>query len=67
MGHALMQGVYKRCKEQKIKKILLDVRQSNKEARAFYMREGFVPDGIRRKFYSDPAENAVLMSRETER
>ncbi len=67
VGHALMQGVYKRCKEQKIKKILLDVRQSNKEARAFYMREGFVPDGIRRKFYSDPAENAVLMSRETER
>lgn len=52
------------CHANSILHILLDVRESNEGARGFYQRSGFKEDGIRKNFYSDPKENAVLMSRE---
>ena len=51
------------CHANSILKILLDVRESNEGARAFYKRSGFAEDGIRKNFYTDPVEHAVLMSR----
>ena len=63
VGHHLMNRLIKACAEKKITKILLDVRQSNEIARAFYAKEGFENDGIRPGFYSDPEEDAVLMSK----
>ncbi len=51
------------CEDNGITKILLDVRESNKTAEAFYTDHGFVKDGIRRNFYTNPAEDAILMSR----
>ncbi|WP_109733965.1 tRNA (adenosine(37)-N6)-threonylcarbamoyltransferase complex dimerization subunit type 1 TsaB [Faecalicatena orotica] len=62
-GH-LMLALENICEERKINKLLLDVRESNMEARSFYEDEGFTEDGIRQKFYTDPEEDAVLMSRE---
>ena len=50
-------------KQSGIKRILLDVRCKNKAARALYEREGFTEDGIRKSFYSNPEEDAVLMSK----
>lgn len=47
-----------------MKKLLLDVRESNREARAFYTDMGFQEDGIRRRFYENPQEDGILMSRE---
>lgn len=52
------------CEERKIGKLLLEVRESNEKARLFYEEDGFIEDGIRQKFYTDPEEDAVLMSRE---
>ena len=43
-------------------KLLLDVRQSNKSAITFYKKQGFVEDGIRKHFYENPLEDALLMS-----
>lgn len=63
VGHHLMNRVVKACAEKNISKILLDVRQSNEAARAFYEKEGFETDGVRPGFYTDPEEDAVLMSR----
>ncbi len=51
------------CREKKITKLLLDVRESNEAARSFYKYSGFAEDGIRKGFYSNPSEDAVLMSR----
>lgn len=51
------------CEEKGIERILLDVRQSNDAAVAFYRRCGFSEDGIRRNFYENPKEHAILMSR----
>lgn len=52
------------CKDNGVSKLLLDVRESNAAAYAFYERQGFVRDGLRRNYYTDPVENAILMSRE---
>lgn len=52
------------CRDIGVSKILLDVRESNAAAYAFYERRGFVRDGIRKNFYSNPVENAILMSLE---
>ena len=47
------------CREQKITRIMLEVREA---ARQFYGKCGFTKDGIRRNYYENPKENAVLMS-----
>ncbi len=45
-------------------KLLLDVRAGNKTAISFYRSFGFKVDGIRKDFYREPSEDAVLMSLE---
>lgn len=39
----------------------LEVRESNEAAIGLYSRQGFVKEGIRKKFYEKPVENAVIM------
>jgi ribosomal-protein-alanine acetyltransferase len=51
------------CWENQIQIILLDVRESNEAAKAFYAKLGFTQDGVREKYYQNPVENAILMSR----
>lgn len=60
----LMQALEHYCEEHKMEKLLLDVRESNEVARSFYTKNGFVEDGIRQGFYTNPSEDAVLMSRQ---
>lgn len=52
------------CEDNGITKLLLDVRESNETAISFYTSYGFVQDGVRRNFYSNPQEDGILMSRE---
>ena len=40
--------------------ITLEVRESNSSAISLYEGAGFVKAGIRKNFYSNPPENAVL-------
>lgn len=58
----IYQRLEKFCREKEITKIMLEVRESNEAARAFYSRCGFKEDGIRKNYYDEPKENAVLMS-----
>ena len=51
------------CWENQIQIIMLDVRVSNEDARAFYEKHGFTQDGIRENYYKSPMEDAILMSR----
>lgn len=62
IGSMLFESLKQICKEQNIEKIMLDVREQNSAARAFYKKCGFTVDGIRRGFYENPKEDAVLMS-----
>ena len=45
----------------------LDVRQSNAAAIAFYRRHGFHKVGHRRKYYTRPTEDAIMMTRQLNR
>ena len=57
-GEAMIAGMKERGEE----RLLLEVRASNLPARTLYESIGFVCDGIRKRYYRDPAEDAVLMS-----
>lgn len=60
----LMEELRSFCREKQIVRIMLDVRESNVPARAFYEKCGFTEDGVRKNYYEAPVENAVLMSME---
>lgn len=42
----------------------LEVRESNTDAIRFYEKNGFQKAGLRRSYYQDPAEAAIVLSRE---
>lgn len=65
-ARALLAELESVCGSEGIKKILLDVRSGNSAARALYAGTGFKEDGIRQRFYENPVEDAILMSRELE-
>ncbi|MCL2096783.1 MAG: ribosomal protein S18-alanine N-acetyltransferase [Oscillospiraceae bacterium] len=46
----------------KIREFTLEVRVSNTPAAALYKKLGFKTDGIRKNYYKNPKEDAVLMS-----
>ena len=46
-----------------IARLMLDVRKSNAAALRFYLSRGFKEDGVRKNFYTNPIEDAILMSR----
>ena len=52
------------CADNGVNKLLLDVRESNESAKAFYEKKGFVLDGVRKNYYTNPTEDAILMSLE---
>ena len=63
VGSRLLEETEKICLKRNIARILLEVRESNVTARKFYTKQKFVADGIRKNFYENPMENAILMSK----
>jgi ribosomal-protein-alanine N-acetyltransferase len=47
--------------EKKIEAYTLEVRESNAAAIQLYQRLGFQSEGIRKNFYEDPNEDAIIM------
>lgn len=62
IGWGLLDYTCDCCRKKELQRFLLDVRESNAGARAFYQQYGFAEDGIRKNFYDNPKEDAVLMS-----
>ena len=63
LGSEIMDEVYDWCGKNGVSQIFLEVRESNFPARAYYKKYGFVENGIRKNYYRNPAEDAVLMSK----
>ena len=61
--HTNIQELVAFCEEQQITRIMLEVREGNEAARRFYEKCGFTEDGIRKNYYENPQENAILMSK----
>jgi len=45
--------------------LTLEVRQSNIPARRLYERAGFYQEGVRKNYYTNPIEDALILSRKT--
>ncbi len=63
IARQLMAKLIADLEERRITAILLEARESNHPALAFYRTLGFVQTGRRRRYYSDPVEDAILMQR----
>ena len=62
IGNFLMESMIRLAEERGITMIHLEVRAGNETAIRLYERQGFVRDGLRKAYYTDPTEDAVLMT-----
>lgn len=63
IGQFLVDSMLRMAEMQGIRLVHLEVRQGNGTARRLYQRLGFKEDGLRRDYYENPVENAVLMTK----
>ena len=63
VAQALLAELEQQARQRGLSFITLEVRASNAAAIALYTQAGYEPVGVRRGFYRDPAEDAVLMTR----
>ncbi len=64
VGKALIDGLKAVAEEKALSFITLEVRKSNIPAISLYEKTGFKNTGIRKNFYSAPAEDAIIMTLE---
>ena len=63
IGTKIMEYIINLAAEQKVKTLVLEVRQSNEAARRLYLKFGFKVAGRRRYYYRKPSEDALIMIR----
>lgn len=61
VGGKLLETLYEEAKALRTQEFFLEVRESNEAAIGLYSRQGFVKEGVRKNFYEQPVENAVIM------
>lgn len=60
----LLKTIISKLKEKKCRFIFLEVRASNIIAQRMYEKVGFSPVGVRKKYYINPTEDAIIMAKE---
>ena len=63
IGSALLKAVLSWASEQGCRHLTLEVRASNQAAIRLYELHGFRREGLRSRYYADPAEDAVLLGK----
>ncbi|HNW16857.1 MAG TPA: ribosomal protein S18-alanine N-acetyltransferase [bacterium] len=63
IGTQLVKEVAEYCKSNGVRKIFLEVRVSNRSAEKIYLKNGFEKVGMRRSYYSNPVEDALIMAK----
>ena len=58
---AMIDHLLRRAQQAGCTAVVLEVRSSNAGAQALYRRHGFVPVGMRRRYYFAPIEDALVM------
>jgi ribosomal-protein-alanine N-acetyltransferase len=61
IGERLMRQALDELIREEIIKVFLEVRRSNEAARTLYAKLGFIEDGVRKRYYKDNQEDAILM------
>ena len=60
IGQKLLQEACLELDQKEVKKIFIEVRQSNSKAISFYQKNGFVEIAKRRNYYQNPKEDALI-------
>ena len=63
VARALLDAAFRDLREEGAACIFLEVRTQNAPARALYTSLGFTQTGVRKGFYKNPADDAVLMKK----
>jgi ribosomal-protein-alanine N-acetyltransferase len=66
IASTLLKEVVRRCRPEGVRWVTLEVRRSNIAAQKLYERFGFAVGGVRRGYYNDTGEDALIMSAELE-
>lgn len=61
IGSMLMESLLSICKLERVTAITLEVRVSNERAINLYKKYGFEEEGIRKNYYEDNREDALIM------
>ncbi|MFD3158226.1 ribosomal protein S18-alanine N-acetyltransferase [Haloimpatiens sp. FM7330] len=61
IGNLLMDGIFGICKKNSVYGITLEVRESNLNAQKLYEKYGFIKEGIRKFYYANNREDAIIM------
>lgn len=61
VGRRLFDGLIRELRAEGAHEVILEARGSNHPALGFYRSLGFVKTGLRKGYYADPVEDAVLM------
>lgn len=61
IGENLLRFTIQLSREMKAKRLSLEVRVSNHIAQSLYKKVGFSPGGIRKRYYTDNQEDALVM------
>jgi len=64
IGTALLERVLVEARQLGARRATLEVRASNERARRLYERLGFYVAGVRRHYYTDPVEDALILWRD---
>jgi ribosomal-protein-alanine N-acetyltransferase len=64
IGRFLMEALMDMAREEGMESMTLEVRVSNEAARELYQQLGFVSAGIRKNYYSETKEDALILWRE---
>ena len=62
-GTAIVKALVQEAQRRGAEYISLEVRPSNRPAVGLYTKLGFMEEGRRRNFYSDPTEDALILTR----
>lgn len=63
IAQALLQEVFEQCRNKAVDRILLEVREGNTPALELYKKMGFHKISIRKDYYREPVENAVILQK----
>ena len=61
IGAKLLDFVIEYCRKEGAETLFLEVRRSNESAKSLYEKKGFVQDSVRKNYYKNPVEDAILM------
>lgn len=63
LASQLIDHLFKTCQDKGISHYFLEVRVTNEEAISLYKKYGFKVCGLRRRYYADTGEDALIMQR----